>query len=117
MNDSRTLLATMAAKCRDVIRGSNEEASDLPLALHPQHILWMCDQIESNPQEWPVAKLHRWIGFIQAAILANRMLDIEQIREMFDTVAKTHGATTGEQDLIDHLDVENSFQLDVGGQG
>ena len=107
----------MATKCRDIIRGSNEEMCGLPDALHPKHLLWMCDQIQNNPQGWPVTKLHRWIGFIQAAILANRMLDLEQTRAMFDVVTKSHVVNSGDQDLTDHLDVTSSFKLELGGEG
>jgi len=107
----------MAAKCRDVIRASNEEERSLPKALHPQHLLWMCDQIQEHAQTSPVTKLHRWIGYVQAAILANRMLDLEQIRAMFDEVKKSHRVSGDDQDLVDHLDVDSSFKLDVGGQG
>jgi hypothetical protein len=117
MEDTRFLVAAMAAKCRDLIRGSNEVEESLPQALHPKHLLWMCDQIQQHAQGAPVTKLHRWIGFVQAAILANRMLDLEQIKAMFDEVKKSHGVSSEDQDLVDHLDVSSSFKLDLGGQG
>jgi len=107
----------MAAKCRDIIRRSNEVEESLPNALHPKHLIWMCDQIQNNPQGWPVTRLHRWIGFLQAAILANRMLNLEEIRGIFDEVKKSHKVISGDQDLTDHLDVSSSFKLDLGGQG
>jgi hypothetical protein len=65
----------------------------------------------------PVTKLHRWIGFVQAGILANRMLDLDQIRAMFDAVKKSRGGSIDDQNLVDHLDVDNAFELDLGGQG
>jgi hypothetical protein len=77
MDDTRFLIADMAAKCQYVIRGSIEEARDLPKALYPKHLLWMCDQIQKHAQGSPVTRLHRWIGFVQAGILANRMLDLD----------------------------------------
>jgi hypothetical protein len=89
----------------------------LPKALHPKHLIWMCDQIQRQAQGSHVTKLHRWIGFVQAAILANRMLDLEQIKAMFDEVKKSHGVSSEDQDLVDHLDVSSSFKLDLGGQG
>jgi len=117
MEDTRFLVAAMAAKCRDAIRGSTEEERGLPKALHPKHLLWMCDQIQKHAQRSPVTRLHRWIGFVQAAILANRMLDLAQIKAMFDEVKKSHGVSKDDQDLLDHLDVSSSFKLDLGGQG
>jgi predicted small metal-binding protein len=117
MDDTRFLIAEMAAKCQFVIRGSNEEERNLPKALHPKHLLWMCEQIRKHAQGSPLTRLHRWIGFVQAGILANRMLDLEQIKAMFDEVKKSHTVTSEDQDLIDHLDVGSSFKMDLGGQG
>jgi hypothetical protein len=117
MEHTRYLIAEMAARCRDAIRGSHEEECALPKALHPKHLLWMCDQIQKHAQGSPVTRLHRWIGFVQAGILANRMLDLEQIKAMFDEVKKSYSTSSEEEDLIDHLDVDSSFELDLGGQG
>ena len=117
MEDTRFLIAAMAAKCRDAIRGSSEEESSLPKPLQPKHLRWMCDQIQKHAQGTPVTRLHRWIGFVQAGILANRMLDLEQIKAMFEDIKKLHCLSSEDQDLIDHLDVESSFKLDLGGQG
>jgi hypothetical protein len=117
MDDTRSLIAEMAAKCQFVLRGSNEEERNLPKTLHPKHLLWMCEQIRKHAQMSPVTRLHRWIGFVQAGILANRMLDLEQIKAMFDEVKKSHTVTSEDRDLVDHLDVDSSFKLDLGGQG
>jgi hypothetical protein len=117
MEDTRFLIAAMAAKCRDAIRGSNEEENSLPKALHAKHLRWMCDQIQKHAQGSPVTRLHRWIGFVQAGILANRMLDLEQIKAMYDEVKKSHEVSSGDRDLTDHLDLNSSFKLDLGGQG
>lgn len=117
MEDTRLLIAEMAAKCQVVIRGSNEEEGSLPKALHPKHLLWMCEQIRKHAQGSPETRLQRWIGFVQAGILANRMLDLEQIKAMHDEVYKSQGVSSEDRDLIDHLDVKNSFEFDIGGQG
>jgi hypothetical protein len=53
MEDARQMIAEMAAACRDAIRGSNEEEKNrLPKALHPKHLLWMCDQIGRHAQKF-----------------------------------------------------------------
>ncbi len=117
MEDSRLLVAAMAAQCREAIRGSNEQETSLPKALHPKHLLWMSDQIEKHAQESSVSRLHRWLGFVQARILANRMLDLDQIKAMFNQLKKLQPISGEEQDLIDHLDVDSSFSMDLGGQG
>jgi hypothetical protein len=36
---------------------------------------------------------------------------------MFHEVKKAYGATSEDQDLIDHLDPNNPFEMDIGGQG
>ena len=117
MEDSRLLVAGMAAQCRAAIRRSNEQENSLPKALHPQHLLWMCDQIEKHAQDSSVSRLHRWLGFVQAGLLANRMLDLDQIKAMFDQLKKSQRIRGEDQDLIDHLDVDSSFKMDLGGQG
>jgi hypothetical protein len=117
MDDTRFLIAEMATQCQAVIRGADEEERSLPKALHPMHLLWMCDQIRKHAPDAPLTRLHRWLGFVQAGILANRMLNMEQIKVMFDEVKKSRSVSSEDQDLIDHLDVNSSFKLDLGGQG
>jgi len=117
MLTNRLLVAPMAAKCRDVIRRSNEEVSSLPRALHPKHLLWMCAQIIQYAQEWPAAKLFRWIGAIQSAILANHMLNMKQVRNMFGGMRRSRRVSSRDQDLVDHLDPNSLFKFDIGGQG
>src|SRR5688572_30375003 len=111
--DSRLLVTGMAAKCQETLRGSNEQVNSLPNSLHPKHLLWMCDQITQHSQEWSVTRLHRWIGFIQGGILANRMLDLEQVKGMFGEVRKSLGVSGDDDDLVDHLDPGSSFTLEI----
>jgi|SRR5581483_1625358 len=117
MVDTRLLVAEMAARCRNVIHEAHEEESSLPKELHPVHLLWMCDQITEHSQEWPAAKLHRWLEFVQCALLAHWMLTLEKVKRMFDDVKKSHGFSSDDEDLVDHLDPSSSFHLDIGGQG
>lgn len=117
MDDNRLIVAAMAARCQEAIRSSNEEEKGLPKALHPRHLLWMCDQIQKHAQDASVTRLHRWLGFVQAGILANRMLGLEQIKAMFDELKKSHSPSNEDQDLIDHLAVDSSFRMELGGQG
>ena len=117
MVDTRLLVAAMATQCRDVIHEVHDDGTGLPKELHPKHLRWMCDQITEHSQEWPAAKLHRWLGFVQCALLAHRMLTLEQIKRMFDDVKKSHGFSSEDEDLVDHLDPSSSFHLEIGGQG
>lgn len=118
MENADRLIVGMARQCRNVIQEWDEPAPDLPKALQPKHLLWMCDQIEKNAEGGSVTKLHRWIGFVQAAMLANRMLDLDGLKAMFDS-AKAEDAERCEEaeDLLDHLDPTSSFEFDIGGEG
>jgi len=117
MNDTAFVIVAMATKCREVIRSLSDQEEGLPIALHPTHLLWMCDQIEKHADTAPATRLHRWIGFIQAGILANRALDLDGIKAMFNQIQKQFNISSEQQDLIDHLDINSSFEFDIGGQG
>jgi hypothetical protein len=41
------------------------------------------------------------------------MLDLDGIKAMFDKVKNAYGETS--EDLLDHLDPEDSFKFDIGG--
>jgi hypothetical protein len=117
MDRSTHLVVAMADQCRQLIQADHPEAADLPCELRPAHLLWMCDRIRDHAADWPSTKLHRWIGFVQAAMIANRLLDLAGAKSMFDSVKAAHGGVAPDQDLIDHLDPASSFQIDLGGQG
>jgi hypothetical protein len=65
--------------------------------------------------QWNKAPFHRWIGFIQGALMANHLIDMDQAKAMFD-LEKNSFAAPG-PDLIDHLDLDDPFEFDLGGQG
>ena len=115
MDNSSLLIVTMAQECRNVIATSLQFDQGLPLCFHPQHLLWMCEQIEKKAEKWAGPKLHRWIGFVQAGMLANRMLDLEESIALFDAAKNAYGE--GDDDLVDHLNPDSTFKLDLGGEG
>ena len=117
--DSKSRLAVaMAKKFRDVISASKAAESGLPTTLQPPHLLWMCEQIEKHAEDGAVTKLHRWIGFVEGAIVANHMLLPDELKELFErTKAEEAIVQEGIEDLMDHLDPTNSFRFDIGGQG
>lgn len=61
-----------------------------------QHVKWMCDHAESNIDD--VARLNRWIGFIQAWLVSENIYSLEecmrQSRELLYT--SDHGTANGE---------------------
>lgn len=118
MDQNRPLVAVMAADCRQVILQHQHHVPELPGALQPPHLLWMCGQIEEHAAQGASTRLHRWIGFIQAGMLANRMLQLEEIKTMFDEVKRQrHQSIEDNESLVDHLDPTSSFEFDIGGQG
>lgn len=112
--NDRALMQAMAKDCRGVIEGSKGHPASLPQELRVRHLLWMCDQIEAQADQDDLARLNRWIGFVQAGLLANEMLTLEELRTMFSLAKDQHSDVA---DLIDHLDPASSFGLDIGGQG
>ena len=116
MDNSRRFIVAMAEKCRDVICDSQNivHGSWLPSPLRPRHLLWMCQQILSHAEFAHDTKLHRWVGFVQAGILANHMLDLDGIRALGDEAKREHGPV--DVDLLDHLDPLGSFELEVSGE-
>jgi len=115
MSDDALLIAAMADKCLETIRAWKEPGQGQPAALQPTHLEWMCHQISRHARDWPATKVHRWIGFVQAALIANRMLDLAGAKRMFDDAKQAFGAM--DEDLVDHLDPTSSFRVDLGGQG
>jgi hypothetical protein len=115
MDNTSLLITAMAEQCRATVMAWNGPEVELPVALHPRHLEWMCDRIRSHAEDWPLTKLHRWIGFVQCAMIANRMLDLDRAKLMFNTAKVAHGEIG--DDLLDHLDPASSFELDIGGEG
>ena len=116
MDNTSRLVVAMAEQCRSVIQESDKPAPGLPKALQPKHLLWMCHKIKEHAQDGPATKLHRWIGFVQGAMLANRMLDLDGLKAMFDQAKAAHRETSEvSENLVDHLDPTGEFE--IGGQG
>ncbi len=117
MEQSKLLVAAMAEQCRQLITDAKSEPVDIPEGLQPRHLLAMCERIQEHADDWPATKLHRWIGFVHGAMLANRLLDIQRAKAIFEAAKAKHGVIPGDQDLIDHLDPASSFRMELGGQG
>lgn len=117
MDNATLLIIAMAEKCKALITTAEPDDSELPQALQTQHLLWMSDSVIKQAEQWPATKLHRWIGFIQCGMMANGILDFDGAKEMFDEAKKAYGWSDGNEDLLDHLDSNSSFKLDIGGQG
>ncbi len=115
MTNDNLLMVAMAERCRNLLLKSGAGNRQLPKSLQHEHLLWMCHKIEHRADEWPATKLHRWIGFLQAAIIAHRILDLNAVKAMFDDAKIAHADL--DQDMTDHLDTSEDFILDLGGEG
>lgn len=114
MNNEALLVTAMAEECKSLLLQSDRLVVDVPPALRPRHLLWMCEMIGERAETCPAEKLHRWLGFIQAGLIANRILDIAGVKAMFDKVKVAYGSHG--DDLIDHLDPTSAFEIDLGGE-
>jgi len=45
---------------------------------------------KSNPRVGSAKKLHRWIGSVQDAMLANRIHDLDELQSKFDEAKHSH---------------------------
>lgn len=118
MDQNNRLVVAMAERCRQRIVTSKMYDPSLPISLQPAHLKWMCDQIVEMADLVPATRLHRWMGFVQCGMLANRMIDTSGVRAMLQLAnAAIFDADQALEDLIDHLDPTNTFELDIGGEG
>jgi len=115
MDNPGLLAVAMADRCRESLLQWHKLELGLPASLQPRHLIWMCNRIEAHAEDWPGTKLHRWIGFVQAGMLANQMLDLAGAKALFDDAKVAYGEFT--DDFLDHLDPANSYELDIGGEG
>lgn len=115
MTDNIPLIAAMAEQCRDMIAAWDRPGTEQPLSLQSKHLKWMCEQILLHSDDWHETRSHRWLGFIQGAMIANRIITLEGAKTMFDKAKNAYGEAG--TDLLDHLNPDKFFELDIGGQG
>lgn len=48
--------------------------------------------------------------------MANRILDLDGLKEMFDEVRRVQGTGSEDLDLIDNIDPDSPLEMDIGGQ-
>jgi hypothetical protein len=75
----------------------------------------MCKRIVKHAEDWPAIKLHRWLGFRQAGMIAKSHAGPDRAKAMFNKVKGEYGPLANDHGLLDHLDPTQSFE--VGGQG
>lgn len=69
---------------RNLCYDNNSEHSSfctMPKELKLSYAGWMLDQVKENVEKWPVDKLHRWIGFVQAILAFHGVITVEEERK------------------------------------
>ena len=116
MEKSKLLVVSMAEQCASIILKSNMCNWELPYTLQPKHLLWMCDEVANHARDWPAEKLHRWIGFVQCGLLANNILNLDEAKQMLAHAIEYYGHQDAEIDLIDHLEPNDSYTVEIGNE-
>lgn len=117
MDTARLLITATAEKCRSSLAHAATSRPELPAAIRLDHLRWMCNEIIREADSWPTARLQRWIGFVQAGMIANRVVDLEQLRSMFDEARNAYGERSDDPDLVDHLSPDSLYRMETGGEG
>ena len=112
---SDQLMTEMIDRCAQMIREADKPGIDQPKPLRQAHLLGMCRRMIEHSSLWAPVKLHRWLGFIQCAMIANGIIDLDGAKQMFAGAKNAFGEHS--DDLLDHLDLNNPFEFDIGGQG
>jgi hypothetical protein len=116
MNDSTLLITAMAEQCKSRLINCGGVDREMPPSIRPQHLLWMSERIIEHAESWPEARLQRWIGFIQCGLIANGIIDVGVAKTMFDAAKNAYSGCTPDDDLVDHLDPDNLFRFEIGGE-
>ena len=111
---SHLLAVEIARHCEEIIL--EFKATLGPGLLRTRHLLEMCEKIEKNADDWPVTKLHRWIGFIQGCLVMAGLTTIEK-ESQFVRETKQKITETVDEELKDHHDSDNHFELELGESG
>lgn len=53
-----------------------------------EHLHWMCEEMENNSEDWPVSKLHRWIGYVQGQMVLMGITDLETEKDVVRELKK-----------------------------
>jgi hypothetical protein len=105
----------MAEQYGEMMSAWDEPALNPPRSLQLRHLEWMCAEVAARVGSWPKTRLHRWLGFIQAGMIAHGLVLPEGQTSMLDEADRAHPDI--DQDLLDHLNADECFELDIGGEG
>lgn len=107
----------MADLIRAWIKQFNNQRLDVPPEVQPQSLLMLCERLAKNTEiaDYPMTKLHRWIGHVGGCLMATRVATKEQLKKIMDDSRHLFGEEPDEE-LMAHLDPANPFKIDIGGE-
>lgn len=50
--------------------------------LSHRHLLWMCNEVLINYDEWPDHKSNRWLGYVQGVLTALKVMGVDEHRDI-----------------------------------
>jgi len=53
-----------------------------PNELSQSYLIWMCQEIMDNYEEWSDHKSNRWIGYIQGVLTALQVISVNEHRDI-----------------------------------
>ncbi len=91
---------------------------DVDASTHPDRLLEMLEKLvrKAHQDEWPVAKLHRWLGWVMGCMACHSIAGHERLKEIVSH-AKLHFGEKDDDELRDHHNPDSTFRLDIGGEG
>lgn len=78
------------------------------------HIVWMLSQVRQNYDSWNLGKLGRWVGTALGCVVANGYIDLEDVQQIVANAKIAHGESVDEE-LKQHQDPNDPFQIEIGG--
>lgn len=114
MYNAYLFTTAVASRLQMAIPESTSSQQNLPQSLRPGQPAWTGNDIEQRADDWPARK-SRWIRFIHSAMIANQEIKPWGAKAMSVKATGTHSEI--DEDLLDHLDSGNPFELEIGGEG
>jgi hypothetical protein len=90
IKDERMLAVQIAMDAKRRLTVAHESDKDFvaeayvykgPQGTDIEHLIWMCNEIYDNASDWPIAKLHRWVGYVQGCMVMRGISTLEMEKE------------------------------------
>ncbi len=75
---------------RDKGPGNLDPRNCSPYDTCAEHLCWMCGQIVANKDSWSVARMHRWLGYVQCGIRFHEWMSPDELRDLVRRKKQIH---------------------------